>query len=88
MQYTVLEDKNVRLSVTKEERDEIFDAVDELRKEGIDREGAVLLEGWAGDFYIEIIGSDGHDASAKSIEGLPVTIMVMDTFDDKIDVDD
>ena len=89
MQYTILEDKDLRLSLTKEERDQIFDEVDQLRKKGEPREGKVLFEGWAGDFYIEIVGcDDARNASAKSLEGLPVYIEVMDTFDNKIDVDD
>jgi hypothetical protein len=89
MQYTVLSDGDLHLSLTKEERDEVFDEVDQLRKKGESREGKVLLEGKAGDFYIEIVGcDDARNASAKSLEGLPVYIEVMDTFDNKIDVDD
>ena len=88
MQYSTLENGDLRLSMTKDEFSEIESQIQEDEKDNADPDGHVYWEGWADDLYIEIVGCDPDNASAKTRKGHKVIVTVMDTFDDTIDVDE
>lgn len=88
MDIKYLDNGDMQLVLDKKEADDVTQQLDRLTENHADPDGVVLLEGWADSVYVEVLGCNPDDASAKTLNGHKVNITIMDTFADDIAVDD